>query len=182
MTNFYEDRVLDQIEKRIKKTRKARTVGNLRVETISAPSEQQFQEMIKQYLDLVLIKGQSWYTAHESSIGLGYYQPSSHDTSTTVACKNYYNRFVMAAQRKFQAKGVKAGSHDMYIFYRHIETGIPSCLMVEFKVKYNKAQDNQKEVHAELLEIGFPTIIPKKKEHVTDALKLYGVPNREAVL
>lgn len=143
------------------------------------PSEKTLQETAAEYLNLILIPGESEYEGHESSIGLGVYPVRSTDTPITRACKQYYNRFVIAAQRKFQAKGVKKGSHDGYIFYTHKETKIPSCVCLEFKVGKNKEQVEQIATHARFKSMGFPTVVPRKIEDVTEALERFGVPNRE---
>lgn len=171
--NVQEYRVLAAKQK-VKPRRKAKVV--------LTESEQSLQEATATYFSNILIPGVSEYEGHESSIGLGVYPPKPTDSPVTQQCKKFYNRFVMAAQRKLQAKGVKKGSHDGYIFYSHAATKVPSVLCLEFKVGYNKGQAEQLATHSRFKSMGFPTVIPKNIEDVKAALILYGVPNREVVI
>lgn len=135
--------------------------------------ERALQKHANEYLQLVLIPGQSEYMGHESSLGLGVMPIKLFDSTVTRHCKKFYNRFVMAAQRKLQEKGVTKGSSDGFIFY----TGGVLCL--EFKVGYNKPTDEQRGFADRMLHIGYPTINPRSIDDVKRALKDFNIPNRE---
>lgn len=135
------------------------------------------QCLANEYLQWALIPGKSEYLGHESSIGLGIMRINSlKDSRITKACKQFYNRFVIAAQKKFQDKGVTKGSSDGFIFY------MGGVLCIEFKVKYNKSTPSQKEFAERMAKIGYPTINPKKLDDIKQALIMYNIPNRDMEL
>ncbi len=135
--------------------------------------ERTLQRDAYHYLKAVLIPKRSKYLGHESSLGLGIMRIAAKDSAITKACKNFYNKFVISAQRKLQEKGVLKGSSDGFIFY----TGGVLCL--EYKVGKNKATPEQVEFASDMLDIGYPTVYPKSIDDVKKALKDFNIPNRE---
>ncbi len=135
--------------------------------------ERTLQRDAYHYLSVVLIPGQAKYLGHESSLGLGIMRVALKDSAITRACKTFYNRFVISAQRKLQEKGVLKGSSDGFIFYKD------GVLCLEFKSGKNKATPEQIEFADEMLQIGYQTIYPKSIDDVKKALKDYNIPNRE---
>ncbi len=137
---------------------------------VVTPSERSLQEWAAQYFKTVLIDAK--YEGHESSIGLGIMRVKPNDSATTRSCKVFYNKFVMAAQKKFQAKGVSKGSSDGFLFYK----GGVICL--EFKIGNNKPRDEQEAFAKEMLTIGYPTLVPRTQEDVMAIPGLYGIKTR----
>ena len=149
---------------------------NIRIQRKKRRAEERgLQEWAAEYFGRVLIPGVAKYEGHESSVGLGVMRPSNTDSLTTKACKIFYNRFVLAAQNKFQAKGVSKGSSDGFLFYQ----GGVVCL--EFKVDKNKPQAAQDEFAADMGLLGYPTENPRTQEDVMEIPGKYGIKTREHV-
>ena len=165
MSNYVEDYILGYLDNkhRFLNTKSGRVV----VETIS---ERSLQEWAAEYYNTVLIDAK--YEGHESSIGLGIMRIQAKDSSVTRACKNFYNKFVLAAQRKFQKKGVSKGSCDGFLFYKG------GVLCLEFKVGSNKPRDEQEAFAKDMLALGYPTLIPRTQEDVIAIPGYYGIKTR----
>lgn len=130
-------------------------------------NEQSLQEWAAEYYKTVLIDAK--YEGHESSIGLGIMRFKVTDSKITRACKTFYNRFVIAAQIKFQKKGVSKGSSDGFLFYR----GGVVCL--EFKIGGNKPREEQEAFAKDMLALGYPTLVPRTQEDVIAIPGKYGI-------
>lgn len=165
MRNRVEDEILGYLDNkhRFLNTKSGKVI----VETIS---ERSLQEWAAEYYNTVLIDAK--YEGHESSIGLGIMRIQAKDSLTTRACKNFYNKFVLAAQRKFQKKGVSKGSSDGFLFYK----GGVVCL--EFKVDKNKQQEAQEAFAAIMAALGHPTEVPRTQEDVIAIPAKYGIKTR----
>lgn len=135
--------------------------------------EQNLQEWAAKYFGYVLLPGVAKYEGHEASLGLGIMRPEPEDTPVTIACKKFYNNFIIPAQKKLQAKGVTKGSSDGFLFFSN------GVICLEFKIGKNKAQEAQVAFAAEMQAIGHPTEYPRTPEDVMAIPRKYNIKTRE---
>jgi len=134
--------------------------------------EQTLQEWAAEYFKLCLIDGIAKYEGHESSIGIGVMPPKATDSMITKKCKNFYNCFVIPAQKRFQAKGVTKGSPDGFLFYKG------GMVCIEYKIGKNNASYEQVEYARQMMALGMPTEYPRTQEDVVALPGKYGIKTR----